>query len=151
MSPQSGGSELEQRVGNAVMEAAKLSSQAGQAARKIISQMSSEMADMKGYDVPPIDLIDTNEEIIAMIALPGIAKENIDLAVTEDTLSITAKAMPRTASYLRREMSPEGFKREIKLPVEVKPEQVKARFDNGILEVRLPKLVVTSATTVQVQ
>jgi HSP20 family protein len=151
MSPQSGGSELEQRVGNAVMEAAKLSSQAGQAARKIISQMSSEMADMKGYDVPPIDLIDTNEEIIAMIALPGIAKENIDLAVTEDTLSITAKAMPRTASYLRREMSPEGFKREIKLPVDVKPEQVKARFDNGILEVRLPKLVVTSATTVQVQ
>ena len=151
MSPQSGGSELEQRVGNAVMEAAKLSSQAGQAARKIISQMSSEMADMKGYDVPPIDLIDTNEEIIAMIALPGIAKENIDLAVTEDTLSITAKAMPRTAGYLRREMSPEGFKREIKLPVDVKPEQVKARFDNGILEVRLPKLVVTSATTVQVQ
>ncbi len=151
MSPQSDGSDLEQKVGKAVMEAAKLSSQAGQTARKIISQMSSEMADMKGYDVPPIDLIDTNEEIIAMIALPGIAKENIDLAVTEDTLSITAKAMPRTTSYLRREMSPEGFKREIKLPVEVKPEQVKARFDNGILEVRLPKLVVTSATTVQVQ
>lgn len=151
MSPQSGGSEIEQMVGKAVMEAAKLSSQAGQAARKIISQMSSEMADMKGYDVPLIDLIDTNEEILAMIALPGIAKENIDLAVTEDALSITAKAMPRTASYLCREMSPEGFKREIKLPVEVKPEQVKARFDNGILEVRLPKLVVTSATTVQVQ
>jgi HSP20 family protein len=151
MSPQSDGSDLEQKVGKAVMEAAKLSSQAGQTARKIISQMSSEMADMKGYDVPPIDLIDTNEELIAMIALPGIAKENIDLAVTEDTLSITAKAMPRTTSYLRREMSPEGFKREIKLPVEVKPEQVKARFDNGILEVRLPKLVVTSATTVQVQ
>ena len=59
--------------------------------------------------------------------------------------------MPRTASYLAGEMSPEGFKREIKLPVDVKPEQVKARFDNGILEVRLPKLVVTSATTVQVQ
>ncbi len=151
MSPQSGGSEFEQKVGKAVMEAARLSNQAGQAARKILSQMSSEMADMKGYDVPPIDLIDTNEELIAMIALPGIAKENIDLAVTEDTLSITAKAMPRTATYLRREMSPEGFKREIKLPIEVKPEQVKARFDNGILEVRLPKLVVTSATTVQVQ
>ena len=151
MPTQSDGIELEQMVGKAVMEAAKLSSQAGQTARKIISQMSSEMADMKGYDVPPIDLINTNEELIAMIALPGIAKENIDLAVTEDSLSITAKAVPRTASYLRREMSPEGFKREIKLSVEVKPEQVKARFDNGILEVRLPKLVVTSATTVQVQ
>ena len=59
--------------------------------------------------MPPIDLIDTNEEIIAMIALPGIAKENIDLAVTEDTLSITAKAMPRTASYLRREDEPRGL------------------------------------------
>lgn len=151
MSPQSSGSEFEQTVGKAALEAVKRSSQAAQTARKMISQISSEMADMKGYDMPPIDLIDTNEELIAMIALPGITKENIDLAVTEDSISVTAKAIPRTASYLRREMSPEGFKREIKLPVEVKPEQVRARFDNGILEVRLPKLVVISATTVQVQ
>ena len=42
------------------------------------------------------------------------------------------------------------MKREIKLPVEIKPEQVKASYENGILEVRLPKLVVINAQRVTV-
>jgi HSP20 family protein len=41
-------------------------------------------------------------------------------------------------------------KREIKLPIEIKPEQVKASFKDGILEVHLPKLVVVNAQRVQV-
>jgi HSP20 family protein len=43
-----------------------------------------------------------------------------------------------------------GMRREIKLPVEIKPEQVKASFTDGILEVRLPKLVVINAQRVVV-
>ena len=41
--------------------------------------------------------------------------------------------------------------REIKLPLEIKPEQVKASFRGGILEVRLPKLVVVNAQRVTVE
>ena len=64
------------------------------------------------------------------------AKRMIDLRVTEDSLYVDAKANPREGKYLRREISTMGMKREIKLPVEVKPEQVRASFKDGILEVR---------------
>jgi HSP20 family protein len=139
-------SDLERMIGKAAVEAARMSSQASQAAKKFLGEVS----EAKGYDVPPIDLIDSNEAVIARVALPGVAKDSIDLRVTEDTFFVEAKAMPVEGKYLRRETSTSGMKREIKLPVEIKPEQVKATYENGILEVRLPKLVVVSAQRVAV-
>jgi HSP20 family protein len=146
-----GASDVERKVGKAVVEAAKMSSQASRVAKKILSDMAGEMADTKGYDLPVVDLMETNQEIIARVALPGVSKEKIDLHTTEDSLSVEAKAAPLEGKYLRRETSLQGFKRDIKLPVEIKPEQVKATYENGILEVRLPKLVVINPTTVKVE
>ncbi len=138
--------DLERMIGKAAVEAAKMSSQASQAAKKFLG----EMGEAKGYDVPTIDLIDGNEELIARVALPGASKDAIDLRVTEDSLYVEAKAVPREGRYLRRETSALGMKREIKLPVEIKPEQVKASYENGVLEVHLPKLVVVNAQRVTV-
>jgi HSP20 family protein len=146
-----GASDVERKVGKAVVEAAKMSSQASRVAKKILSDMAGEMAETKGYDLPAVDLMETNQEIIARVALPGVSKETIDLHVTEDSLSVEAKAALLEGKYLRRETSLQGFKRDIKLPVEIKPEQVKAAYENGILEVRLPKLVVINPTTVKVE
>ncbi len=152
MTPESTGPrDFERVLGKAAVEAARTASQASQAAKKIISEMTSEVAEAKGYDMPAIDLIDTNEEIIAFIALPGVSKDSIDLRITEDSLSIEAKATPREGRYIRRDMSPLGFKRDIKLQAEIKPEAVRANYQNGILEVHLPKLVVVNAQRVQVE
>jgi HSP20 family protein len=63
---------------------------------------------------------------------------------------VETKAAEREGKYLRRETSALGMKREIKLPVEIKPEQVRASFKDGVLEVHLPKLVVVSAQKVSV-
>lgn len=146
-----GSSDVERKVGKAVVEAARISSQASRAAKKILSDMAGEMAETKGYDLPALDLIETNQEIIARLSLPGVSKEKIDLRITEDSLSVDAAAAIVEGKYLRRETSPQGFKREIKLPEEIKPEQVKAAYENGILEVHLPKLVVVIPTTVKVE
>jgi len=152
MTDQSTGTkDFERVLGKAAVEAARTASQASQAAKRIIGEMTSEVAESKGYDTPAIDLMDSNEEIVAFIALPGVSKDRIDLRTTEDTLSIDARAMLREGKYLRRDMSPNGFKREIKLPAEIKPEAVRASYQNGILEVHLPKLVVVNAQRVQVE
>ncbi len=152
MTPESTGPrDFEKVLGKAAVEAARTASQASQVAKRIIGEMASEAAEAKGYDTPAIDLVETNEEIIALVALPGVSKDKIDLRATEDSLYVEAKAMPREGKYLRRDMSPLGFKREIKLPAEIKPEVVKASYQNGILEVHLPKLVVVSAQKVQVE
>ena len=152
-SDSSGSSDLERVIGRAAVEAARMSSQASQAAKKILGDVSSEINEIgeaKSSDLAPIDLIETEDELIVLVALPGASKEKIDLRVTEDSLYVDAKATPREGKYLRREMGTMGRKREIKLPIEVKQEQVKASFKDGILEVHLPKLVVVNAQRVQV-
>jgi HSP20 family protein len=150
-SDSSGSSDLERVIGRAAVEAARMSSQASQAAKKILGDVSSEIGgEAKSSDLAPIDLIETDDELIVLVALPGASKEKIDLRVTEDSLYVDAKANPREGKYLRREMGTMGRKRDIKLPMEVKPEQVKATFKDGILEVHLPKLVVINAQRVQV-
>jgi len=149
-SDSTGTSDLERMIGKAAVEAARMSSQASQAAKKILGDVTSEIGETKGYDLAPVDLIETDEELIAFVALPGASKEKVDLRVTEDSLYVEAKAAAREGRYLRREMSALGQKREIKLPLEIKPEQVKAGFADGILEVHLPKLVVVNAQRVQV-
>jgi HSP20 family protein len=152
-SDSSGISDLERVIGRAAVEAARMSSQASQAAKKILGDVSSEINEIgeaKSSDLAPIDIIETEDELIVLVALPGASKEKIDLRVTEDSLYVEAKATPREGKYLRREMGTMGRKREIKLPIEVKQEQVKASFKDGILEVHLPKLVVVNAQRVQV-
>jgi HSP20 family protein len=152
-SDSSGISDLERVIGRAAVEAARMSSQASQAAKKILGDVSSEINEIgeaKSSDLAPIDIIETEDELIVLVALPGASKEKIDLRVTEDSLYVEAKATPREGKYLRREMGTMGRKREIKLPIEVKQEQVKATFKDGILEVHLPKLVVVNAQRVQV-
>ena len=149
-SDSSGTSDLERVIGRAAVEAARMSSQASQAAKKILGDVTSEFGETKGLEIAAIDLLETDDELVALVALPGASKDNIDLRVTEDSLYVEAKANPREGRYLRREINTMGLKREIKLPVEVKPEQVRASFKDGILEVRLPKLVIVNAKRVQV-
>jgi HSP20 family protein len=149
-SDSSGSSDLERVIGKAAVEAARMSSQASQAAKKILGDVTSEISETRSYDMAPIDLIETEEELIALVALPGSSKETIDLRVTEDSLYVDAKLAAREGRYLRREMGTLPRKREMKLPIEIKPEQVRASFKDGILEVHLPKLVVINAKRVQV-
>jgi len=150
-SDSSGSSDLERVIGKAAVEAARMSSQASQAAKKILGDVSSEISEVRSYDLAPIDLIETEDMLIALVALPGASKDKIDLRVTEDSLYVDAKIAVREGKYLRREMGTLNKKREIKLPIEIKPEQVKANFKDGILEVSLPKLVVINAQRVQVE
>lgn len=149
-SDSSGTSDLERMIGKAAVEAARMSSQASQAAKKILGDVTGEIYETKSLDRAPLDLIDADVELIALVALPGASKDMIDLRVTEDSLYVDAKASPREGRYLRQELNSISLKREIKLPAEVKPEQVRAMFKDGILEVHLPKLVVVNAQKVQV-
>ena len=144
----SGSSDLEQMIGSAAVEVARISIQA---AKKILGELPGDIAMGKNQDHPPIDLMDRKDELVALVSLPGISKDMIDLRVTEDTLTISAKAAVREGKYLRHEIENRNLEREIKLPLEVKPEQVKASFNEGILEVHLPKLVVVDSQRIPVE
>ena len=144
----SGSSDLEQMIGSAAVEVARLSIQT---AKKILGDLPADIAVEKSQDQPPIDLLDRKDELVALVSLPGRNKDMIDLRVTEDSLSISAKATAMEGKYLRHEIENQDVEREIKLPLEVKPEQVKASFHEGILEIHLPKVVVVDSQRVRVE
>jgi HSP20 family protein len=97
----------------------------------------------KVFREPLSDLKETDTELIASIELPGIDKKDIQLIVRENRLEVKvekrAELKIKKKNYLREERSYKGFHRIIGLPVKVIPEDVESKYENGILEIRMPK------------
>jgi len=75
--------------------------------------------------------------------LPGFSKEDVELDVTEDSVTINAKKTEakeeKDKNYIRRERSAQTFYRRVPLPEQVRTDGAKATLNNGILEITLPK------------
>ncbi|MFX1466232.1 MAG: Hsp20/alpha crystallin family protein [Promethearchaeota archaeon] len=95
------------------------------------------------YRTPPIDIQETENEIIVKADIPGFEKENIDLEITGDRLRIQAESETEKEEeekgYHRRERSRKSVYREILLPKNTKPEESAASYKNGVLKVILIK------------
>ncbi len=96
-----------------------------------------------GVIVPNIDVYDKKGEIVVKAELPGVEKDQIELTVTKDSLTIKGEIKKdeevKDEDYYAREISYGAFSRTINLPAEVNADQAKATFKNGILEIILPK------------
>lgn len=141
--------DAERMVGRAVMESMKRSVQARDVFRKVLGDVADSFPE--AGDLPAADVIDSPEEVVVFIDLPGTKKELIDLAVTEDALTIKAKFVRPAGTYIRRERAEAETSRRVKLNSEVKPEQVRAKYEDGVLEVHLPKLIVVKPKAVPIE
>ncbi|MDA8214791.1 MAG: Hsp20/alpha crystallin family protein [Nitrospiraceae bacterium] len=96
-----------------------------------------------GVIVPNIEMYDRKNEIVVKAELPGVAKEDIDLTITKDSLTLKGETKKeeeiKEENYYAAEISYGSFTRTIALPAEVDSEKAKASFKNGVLEVVLPK------------
>jgi HSP20 family protein len=92
---------------------------------------------------PPVEVYEENDEIVARIELPGMGKDDIDVSLTDQTLTIRGEKKRRQEikeeNYHRCELSYGSFSRVIDLPCEVRADKARGSFDKGVLEVRLPK------------
>jgi HSP20 family protein len=88
-------------------------------------------------------LIETDENIIVHIALPGIKKKDINLKITENKVMVEAKfdiEHDISGVYVTLSDRKSGtIRRTVKLPKNVLPDQAKAKYKNGILKVEIPK------------
>ena len=90
---------------------------------------------------PDVDVIDLGIEIHLVADLPGVKKGDINIDLTPDIVDITAEPqaeMEHEQPYARRERG-YAYKRRTYLPASVIPEKAKARFNNGVLELTMPK------------
>lgn len=92
---------------------------------------------------PLSDVIEKDEEIVAEIELPGVDKRDITVNVTDDYIEIKAEKKHENKiekkGLHKIERSYSSFYRVLPLPVKVKGEEAEAKFDNGILKIRIPK------------
>lgn len=90
----------------------------------------------------PLDIYQTANDIVIRAAVPGVRPEDIDINVLGDTLTIKgeyAEQRPEQAGYYLRELRRGHFARSVTLPMSVNADGAQASFENGMLNLRLPK------------
>ena len=90
---------------------------------------------------PPVDTVETRESIIILADVPGIARNALDAAMKEKSLSSRANAGPRKRrrNYHRVERADKNFRRIFPLPMAVRHDHIQAVLKNGVLEVTVMK------------
>jgi HSP20 family protein len=93
--------------------------------------------------MPAVDVYEEKEDVVIKAEIPGLSKEDISVQVTDSTLMIKGEKKReeevKEGDYYRCERSFGSFTRAVALPSDVKADQVRASFKNGVLEVRMPK------------
>jgi HSP20 family protein len=104
---------------------------------------------------PSVDVIDREEEIVVRAELPGVDKKDLEVTLSEDTLTIKGSTKTEKkeekGDYFRREVSSGAFARSVRLPAAVDGENVASSFKDGILELTLPKLKKSKRHTINVE
>ncbi len=101
----------------------------------------------EGTRMPMVDLREENDRYVVQAELPGMNKEDVSIELDGDVLQITAhkehEVEEKDEGYLRKERGSMRFYRQVRIPENVNQENVKARMENGVLEISLPKMLVT--------
>jgi HSP20 family protein len=103
---------------------------------------------------PPINVFQQGDDILAIIELPGIDKNNLQILAKENTIRISGKKSvdyPSGVSVNRRERVGGEFDRTLSLPVRLDPERIKAEYQDGILALFLPRSERDKPRTVEIR
>ncbi|HOB90394.1 MAG: Hsp20/alpha crystallin family protein [Bacillota bacterium] len=94
---------------------------------------------------PFVDIEETDNMYVVKADVPGFDKENIDIELSDNVLTISGKVDERSETtdtdggYVRRERRYGAFRRSFMLPDEVDHDKAKASFKNGVLKIEIPK------------
>jgi HSP20 family protein len=91
----------------------------------------------------PIEVSETEGDVVVKASLPGVKPEDVDVTVQNDVLTIKAEHRETEEEgkreFYRREIRYGSFARSLSLPVKVDADQAEATYDNGVITLRLPK------------
>ena len=103
---------------------------------------------------PALDLYESGDQFVAVVELPGMRKEVIDISLHDGTLTISGERKREKSSNgetaQRTERYVGTFRSSIALPSRVDPSKVSATYQDGILKVTLPKTEEAKPKQIQV-
>jgi HSP20 family protein len=98
---------------------------------------------LRGEWAPPVDIAETENEIVVKAEVPGMSAEDLNVTIQGDLLTIQGEKKSETEekgrNYHRVERTFGTFTRTITLPTEVEGDKVEATYENGVIELHLPK------------
>lgn len=105
----------------------------------------------------PLDMYETENDVVVKAAIPGVKPEDIEVTVTGDLLSIKGEFRSETEqkdekrNYHRQERRYGSFCRQVSLPAGVNADACAADFENGVLTLTLPKVEEAKVKKVQIK
>ena len=102
-----------------------------------------DMRTVERYEISPnVDIFEEGNEIVMNADLPGLKKEDIKIDLSENILTITGEKKRKEKfereDYYRYERAFGSFIRRFELPHDMDVEKIKANFEDGVLELRIP-------------
>ena len=90
---------------------------------------------------PPINLFQQGDDLVAIVELPGVIKEDLNIQAKENTIRIAGRKAvdyPENVSLHRRERLSGAFDRTLVLPMQVDSDRIKAEYNDGLLALFIP-------------
>lgn len=93
--------------------------------------------------IPAVNIKESETDFKLELFAPGLKKEDFNIEIDQNTLSVSSEKQTETEEnnekYSRKEFSFSSFKRTFNLPESVNFDVIEANYENGILNIRLPK------------
>jgi HSP20 family protein len=93
------------------------------------------------FRLPSTNINEKEKEYVITMEMPGVSKKNVDVSLDGDSLVVTAKKVDKIESegLIRKEIRAEKFRRSFQLGSNIDREKIKAKMENGVLKLTLPK------------
>ena len=110
--------------------------------KEVIKEIGNKSREFYEFVLPPVDMIEENDNLIIKIDIPGFSKKNVKLSIHGNVLSINAKKdeedISGTVIWKQR---PNIIDKKIKLPMRIKEGEEKvnsAKYAEGVLTITIP-------------
>lgn len=107
-----------------------------------------------GNFVPAADVVEKDDRFLIDLELPGFEREDVEVTMEQGTLTIRGRRSTereeKEENYHLRERAYGRFSRSFSLPRSIDPDEVEARYDNGILRVEVPKAAEARSRKIEV-
>lgn len=104
---------------------------------------------------PAVEISDDKKSVTVKIQVPGVPKENIQVNVTDDVLTVKGEVKEEEEkeekNYYRREIRYGSFSRAVPLPTSVIAEEAAAKLQDGVLEITIPKSEESKVKEIPIQ
>ncbi len=110
--------------------------------KEVIKEIGNKSREFYEFVLPPVDMIEENDNLIIKIDIPGFSKKNIKLSIHGNVLSINAKKDEEDVSgTVIWKQRPNIIDKKIKLPMRIKEGEEKvdsAKYAEGVLTITIP-------------